>query len=121
MALIKGEGSSRIVTGRVIKDAEYRLAGSKQTPMTTFAVSYGRNAQNGGILNVTCFKQLADYCKDIKKGDSVLVGGSLESSEYNGKTYWKLMADYASVVDVIPVSVDKPDSWGELKTEDIPF
>lgn len=121
MALIKGEGSSRIVTGRVIKDAEYRLAGQKQTPMTTFAVSYDRNAQNGGILNVTCFHKLADYCKGIKKGDSVLVSGSLESNEYNGKTYWKLMADYASVVEVPPIVVGGTDPWDEVGSEDIPF
>lgn len=120
MAIFKGEGKSRIVTGRVIKDAEYRIAGSKGTPLTTFAVSYDREATDGGILNITCFNRLADAGKVIKKGDQVLVAGALDSNEYNGKTYWKLIADYLSITYYAHVDDDKPDGWN-LSKEDIPF
>lgn len=119
--VIKGEGKNRIYSGRVIKDAEYRIAGSKGTPLTTFAVSFDRDATDGGIINVTCFNKLAESGKGIKKGDAVLVAGSLDSSEYNGKTYWKLIADYISCTGVPAAAPAQPEAWSELKTEDIPF
>lgn len=94
MPIFKNDGLGRMVSGHLIKDAEYKKVGEKNTDMTKLAVAYGH--EKNDIIHVTLWRKAALVAADLKKNDSVFVSGTLEKNEYNGKTYWRLIADFVS-------------------------
>lgn len=92
-------GEMVIVTGSCTKDAEMRLVGDKQTPMCTFSLAVGKRQDTTTIfVNCKAWRKLAEYAQNIRKGDSVIVVGELETNEYNGKTYTNLVAEWLNFV-----------------------
>ena len=65
-----------------------------------FSVAVGKSKKVGDEwktnttwFNVSCWANTAEsVLKNIQKGDQVMVQGSIESREYNDKTYWEVTA-----------------------------
>ena len=81
---------------------------------------YGRTAR----------RDLARLAATIKKGDTVLCIGKIETSEYQGKTYKTLVCEYICVMGAAPAQAQAapaqnntvPDGYEELLTDDdMPF
>lgn len=115
--MIIKNGSSCICAGRVIKDAEYKTVGDKQTPLTKFSISYEYHQDGSGLMSVDCWRELAAAARNIKKGDRVIVAGVLSSNDYNGKTYWSIAAD--AVAKSITAIIDE-NGFEELPADDVP-
>ena len=96
MAIYKGEGNARRITGRVVGEVKFSTVGANETPLTRFGVKCGEGRE-GEIVNVKCWRGLAEIAKEINNGDSVDVSGFVEQREYEGKTYYDLVADYINV------------------------
>lgn len=123
--ILKGDGLSRLVSGRLIKDAVHKTVGAKSCDLTKLAVAYNndRNDPNG-IINVTAWFELAARCAGLKKGDRVIVTGDLKSSESNGKTYWELEADCITVSPnnrVVMQDEAPEDGFTDVQDDDLPF
>lgn len=115
--MIIRNGTECLVAGRLIKDATYSLVGAKHTPLTKLTLSYSKE----GLMNVDVWSELAIATQDLKKGDRIFVAGTLNSREYNGKTYWTLTADYVGQ-PLKPVDVEvKADDFEDIQTSDVPF
>ena len=91
--LIKSDNNV-IVTGKLIKDAEFRRVGASQIEQTRFAISIGRDDP---LVACTAWRSTARVCMDLRKNQHVLVAGMWETREYNGKTYESLIVEFISV------------------------
>ena len=92
-------GESVLVVGKCVKDAEYKRVGSKDSPVTSFSLNVGKRQDTTTIfVNCKAWYALAEYSKQICKGDAVIVIGHTESREYNGKTYTDLIAEWINFV-----------------------
>lgn len=87
-----GEYKDRfLIYGNVVKDAEYKQVGSKQTPMLTLCVSPGREES---LINIKLWSYNADKYRNVKKGRTIIADAIAETREYQGKTY----TDYVPLV-----------------------
>jgi hypothetical protein len=92
-------GESVLVVGKCVKDAEYKRVGAKDSPVTSFSLNVGKRQDTTTIfVNCKAWYALAEYSKEIRKGDAVIVIGRTESREYNGKTYTDLIAEWINFV-----------------------
>lgn len=120
--ILKGDGYARLVSGRLIKNAEHKNVGAKNCDLTKFAIAYG-NGQNE-IINVTAWFELAVHTAHLKKGDRIIATGELKSSEYNGKLYWELEADCITVTPSGAVAMQDEiptEGFTDINSDDIPF
>ena len=94
-----GSKEGVLVSGTATKDAEYKLIGEKKTPLAAFSLAINSKGADGKYVNCKAFgEELADYAKNIKKGNRVAASGFVESREYNGKTYNDLNCDWLNIV-----------------------
>ena len=92
-------GESVIVAGKAIKEAEYKIVGAKNSPVCSFSLNVGKRKDTTTIfVNCKAWYGLANYSKNIQKGDNVIVIGHTEDREYNGKTYTDLVAEWINFV-----------------------
>ena len=115
-----------IVAGRATRDAESAYVGKNDTLRTKFSMAIGKDADgNTQYANVVAWRGLAEYARGIAKGTSVIVAGTLESRDYNGKTYTDLVADWLNYVDAeAPAApLQTPDGFVPLDPNDdtLPF
>lgn len=78
------------VCGILPRDAEFKMAGQKNAKICNFSVKIGERDTGGEKpeaiwCNCTCFGQLAEDVKHLKKLDVVFAVGRLERKEYTDK------------------------------------
>lgn len=93
-----------IISGFVARDAEMKTSSNGKT-YTKWGVKVGEKpsqtqGERGEAIWTNCiaWHDLARYAGQIKKGDTVMVVGRIETSEYEGKTYKTLNAEYISIM-----------------------
>ena len=84
-----------IAVGTVGKNAEYSKVGEKQTPTLKFSMVVGKDENDQAIwMNCQAWSKIAEMWREtIYKGDIVTVYGTIQTHEYNGKTYKTLTAE----------------------------
>lgn len=103
----KLQDGSFIICGFVAKDGEMKTSQNGKT-YTKWSVKVGENhSQNQGeqrsrgeAIWTSCiaWHDMARLAGTIRKGDTVLAVGRLETSEYEGKTYKTLNCEYLSIM-----------------------
>ena len=132
----KLQDGSFIVAGYIARDAEMKQTQTGKT-YTTWSVKVGEKpptteGERGEAIWTNCkaWHDLARLAATIKKGDTVLCIGKIETSDYQGKTYKTLVCEYISVMRAAPDQAQEapaqnnavPDGYEELLTEnDMPF
>ena len=87
------DGLKRLYVGKLVRDPEFSTFGAKGYPKMRTAISYG----DEGIINVDALFQAVDAWRDLKKGDYVIVSGTLKSYEAkDGNKKWYLEADFVT-------------------------
>lgn len=76
-----------IAAGRVTHDAEFKTVGAKDTHLTKFSIAGtdGTPESPTVFVNVVAWFDLADYAERIRKGDRVLVAGTVKNANYTNK------------------------------------
>lgn len=142
--MILYQSGNTIATGRLSRDADFRIAGAKQSHFCSFSIPAAENEDGTTTwVNVDAAFDMADAAKDLKKGDHVLVCGKMVTRTYTAggeeKRRTELKADFllpmkqgsaladlantfpgaVNVVDrAKPVFADEMDD-GELPWEDV--
>lgn len=100
----KLQDGSFIIAGYVAKDAEMKTSQNNKT-YTKWGVKVGEKpskvqGERGEAIWTNCiaWHDAARYASQIKKGDSVLAVGRIETSEYEGKTYKTLNCEFISIM-----------------------
>ena len=123
MAVFKGEGNACRITGRVVGEVKSSRVGANETPLTRFGVKCGEG-RDGEIMNVKCWRGLAESAASLHSGDLVDVAGFIESREHNDKTYYDLSADYSNVASIYAPQMHVGDAgslFTDIGSDDIPF
>ena len=86
---------SLTIVGRVGKDAEMRFLGNGD-PVTAFSVAVDRSYKKNNELirktiwyKISVFGKFAETCQNIKKGERVLIEGTLTPDEGGNPRIWK--------------------------------
>ena len=100
----KLQDGSFIISGFVARDAEMKTSSNEKT-YTKWSVKVGEKpsqvqGERGEAIWTSCiaWHDMARYAGQIKKGDTVMVVGRIEASEYEDKTYKTLNAEYISIM-----------------------
>lgn len=136
--LIKA-GSQFIASGYVPSDAEIKYVGANNTKCIKFgfkaAEKRGADGNAEAVwVNVSAFGKTADAAENVRKGDIVLVTGTVSQSQgYDGKFYLNYTADFVdiqnkqitpqavqSAVMASPTEIDITD-FEVLADDDVPF
>lgn len=94
----KLQDGSFMVAGYVARDAEMRTTQNGKT-LTTWGVAAAKIKKDDGNYetkwtNCQAWHDTARAAVTIKKGDTVLCIGRLETNEYNGKAYKNLVVEF---------------------------
>lgn len=84
---LKTKSGITIASGRLPRDAEYKLAGAKNTPLCKFGVAAHETRDEAGEkhtawCNCVAWRDLAEAASRLRKGDTVLVAGMTTSRSY---------------------------------------
>lgn len=119
----KLQDGSIIISGILGNDPEYKQVGEKKSSLTKFSVKVGERPTAKADEKpeaiwayCQCWHELARAAAQLKKGDSVLCIGRMETREYNGKEYKSLNCDFVtkSLSTVSPKNENKQDQPQEL-------
>lgn len=129
----KLQDGSIIISGFLGNDAEYKTVGSNNSSLTKFSVKVGERPSvkaddkpEAIWAYCQCWHDLARAAASLKKGDSVLCIGKLETRDYNGKEYKTLNCEFITKSLSAPPSTPLPDvipeDYEEILTDDgVPF
>lgn len=130
-----------MVAGYVARDAETKTTQSGKT-LTTWGVAAAKVKKDDGNYetkwtNCQAWHDTARAAANIRKGDTVLCIGHMETNEYNGKTYKNLVVEFFCKMPngaeaAMPTSQagnngagisaeDDLSEFEELATGDLPF
>lgn len=130
-----------MVAGYVARDAETKTTQSGKT-LTTWGVAAAKVKKDDGNYetkwtNCQAWHDTARAAASIRKGDTVLCIGHMETNEYNGKTYKNLVVEFFCKMPngaeaAMPTSPsgnngagisaeDDLSEFEELATGDLPF
>lgn len=105
----KFSDGSVMACGIVTKDPELKHVGSKSQAMTTFGIAVGKNSDDSTIyVNCKAWRSIAEYAAKMHKGDSAVVIGQIETSEYNGKTYKTLVVTWMNFISASSANQPTP-------------
>lgn len=100
----KLQDGSFIISGFVAKDSEMKTSQNGKT-YTKWSVKVGEkpSAKEGGRseaiwANCIAWHDIARLVGTIRKGDTVLAVGKIETNNYEGKTYKTLNCEYISIM-----------------------
>lgn len=100
----KLQDGSFIISGFVAKDSEMKMSQNGKT-YTKWSVKAGEkpSEKEGGRseaiwTNCIAWHDIARLAGTIRKGDTVLAVGKIETSSYEGKTYKTLNCEYISIM-----------------------
>ena len=83
-----------IASGSVSRDAEMKTTTTGKF-VTEFSLLAGKKPDGTTrFVNCKAWNDLAQAAASLRKHDSVMVAGRLESREYNGKTYNDIVCDW---------------------------
>ena len=93
-------GGNYMIQGTATKDAEFRLAGARNTPLCFFSLAVGKNG-DGSTKYASCkaLGRTAKLAALIRKGTGVLAVGRIETNEKDGKAYRNFMAEWLMPAD----------------------
>lgn len=102
----KLQDGSFIICGFVARDAEIKTVGQNNSSLCRWSVKVGEK-QNGDQkeaiwTNCQAWHDTARAAAAIKKGNTVLCIGKLETNEYEGKTYKNLVCEFVSIMGKAP-------------------
>lgn len=102
--IVKLSKKGRLVHGEVSRDPKvYNTKTGSYFVKFGVMAGYKDGTEEKQYIDCLAFgRGLASYCKDLAKGDPVCATGSLESNEYNGKTYWSLKLSWVNSPSVVP-------------------
>ena len=95
-----------IATGRLGKDAEFRVGGAKQSHFCSFSIAADEYTDENGEkktrwIDVEAKFNLADVARNFKKGDHVIATGTMRDRQWtdrdgNTRISHELNADYVN-------------------------
>jgi single-stranded DNA-binding protein len=92
-----------LFAGLISNDGEMRQTKNGKNYATASVRAFNRQDGSAVFMTLKTFNEsTAAVLSNLRKGDRVLVAGTVETDEYNGKSYTTMMVDFLLTADEIP-------------------
>jgi uncharacterized protein YqjF (DUF2071 family) len=92
-----------LFAGLISNDGEMRQTKNGKNYATASVRAFNRQDGSAVFMTLKTFNEsTAAVLSNLRKGDRVLAAGTVETDEYNGKSYTTMMVDFLLTADEIP-------------------
>lgn len=92
-----------LFAGLISNDGEMRQTKNGKNYATASVRAFNRQDGSAVFMTLKTFNEsTAAVLSNLRKGDRVLVAGTVETDEYNGNSYTTMMVDFLLTADEIP-------------------
>ena len=101
------QGESRengLFAGLVSQDGELKRTQNGKEFGSASVRAFNRKDGTAAFMAIKSFGDYSRLIANLRKGDRILCAGTVESREYNGKTYTDMLVDFMMTSDTIPAA-----------------
>ena len=101
------QGESRetgLFAGLVSQDGELKRTQNGKEFGSASVRAFNRKDGTAAFMTIKSFGDYSRLIANLRKGDRILCAGTVESREYNGKTYTDMLVDFLMASDTIPAA-----------------
>lgn len=101
------QGESRetgLFAGLVSQDGELKQTQNGKEFGSASVRAFNRKDGTAAFMAIKSFGDYSRLIANLRKGDRILCAGTVESREYNGKTYTDMLVDFMMTSDTIPAA-----------------
>ena len=101
------QGESRetgLYAGLVSQDGELKQTQNGKEFGSASVRAFNRKDGTAAFMTIKSFGDYSRLISNLRKGDRILCAGTVESREYNGKTYTDMLVDFMMTSDTIPAA-----------------
>ena len=101
------QGESRetgLYAGIVSQDGELKQTQNGKEFGSASVRAFNRKDGTAAFMTIKSFGDYSRLIANLRKGDRILCAGTVESREYNGKTYTDMLVDFMMTSDTIPAA-----------------
>ena len=101
------QGESRetgLFAGLVSQDGELKQTQNGKEFGSASVRAFNRKDGTAAFMTIKSFGGYSRLIANLRKGDRILCAGTVESREYNGKTYTDMLVDFMMTSDTIPAA-----------------
>ena len=101
------QGESRetgLFAGLVSQDGELKRTQNGKEFGSASVRAFNRKDGTAAFMDIKSFGDYSRLIANLRKGDRILCAGTVESREYNGKTYTDMLVDFLMASDTIPAA-----------------
>ena len=97
-----------LFAGLVSQDGELKQTKSGKEFGSASVRAFNRKDGTAAFMTIKSFGDDSRLIANLRKGDRILCAGTVESREYNGKTYTDMLVDFIMAGDSMPNMVSNP-------------
>lgn len=93
-----------LFAGLVSQDGELKRTQNGREFGSASVRAFNRKDGTAAFMTIKSFGDYSRLIANLRKGDRILCAGTVESREYNGKTYTDMLVDFMMTSDTIPAA-----------------
>ena len=93
-----------LFAGLVSQDGELKQTQNGKEFGSASVRAFNRKDGTAAFMTIKSFGDYSRLIVNLRKGDRILCAGTVESREYNGKTYTDMLVDFMMTSDTIPAA-----------------
>ena len=93
-----------LFAGLVSQDGELKQTQNGKEFGSASVRAFNRKDGTAAFMTIKSFGDYSRLIANFRKGDRILCAGTVESREYNGKTYTDMLVDFMMTSDTIPAA-----------------
>ena len=93
-----------LFAGLVSQDGELKRTQNGKEFGSASVWAFNRKDGTAAFMTIKSFGDYSRLIANLRKGDRILCAGTVESREYNGKTYTDMLVDFMMTSDTIPAA-----------------
>ena len=97
-----------LFAGLVSQDGELKQTKSGKEFGSASVRAFNRKDGTAAFMTIKSFGDYSRLIANLRKGDRILCAGTVESREYNGKTYTDMLVDFIVASDIMPPAASVP-------------
>ena len=97
-----------LYAGLVSQDGELKQTKRGKEFGSASVRAFNRKDGTAAFMTIKSFGDDSRLIANLRKGDRILCAGTVESREYNGKTYTDMLVDFIMAGDSMPATASTP-------------
>ena len=103
-----------LFAGIVSQDGELKHTQNGKEFGSASVRAFNRKDGTAAFMTIKSFGDYSRLIANLRKGDRILCAGTVESREYNGKTYTDMLVDFLMASDAMPAAPSPAENRAAL-------